>query len=175
MSVAELLSRNLNDRLPTGLRPFLEPDERALIIIRGIPGAIVATDRRVLVERSPTPMWPEVYPYRCLSGANAHLGLFSRRFVALEGPGLKADPGAFEIGLSRNATVVQIWRLSAAQQAADELNELIPAMAAAEADQPPTTDPAEPGSYAWARGGRAVFVTADRPARRNSRESRDSP
>lgn len=139
--IQEIEARNLNDRLPRGIHPFIAEGERALIIIPGVPGAIVATNQRVIVERMATPMQPQVFPYRALTGAVAHLKLFGRRFAALAGPGLDPDPGAIAIGRSRNATVVQVWRLGATRQAVAELNELIatmnarPATAGADGEQ----------------------------------------
>jgi uncharacterized RDD family membrane protein YckC len=131
MDVEGIRRRNLNDRVPAGVRPFIEDGERALVVIGGAFGAIVATDRRVIVERTMTPMAPEIHSYRSLTGAIGHLGIFSRRSVALQGPGLNNDPGIGDLALSRNATVVQMWNLSRARESVAELNALIPAMGAA--------------------------------------------
>jgi len=121
----QILARDLNDGLPRGVRPFLEPDERSLIVIKGVPGAIVATDRRVIVERSATPMHPEVYRYDALTGVFARLEWLGRKYVALEGPSLQTEYGVFELGESRNATVILGWRLGAARAAVEELRLLI--------------------------------------------------
>ncbi len=48
-----------------------------------------------------------------------HLEFMARRNVALAGPGLKSDLSMFEVGQSRNATNVQIWRLGAARRSVD--------------------------------------------------------
>lgn len=137
VDVDEILARDLNDAAPSGIRPFLRPGERVLIAIRGVPGAIVATSQRVIVERSVTPLAPTIFEYSELTGATAKLGLFSRRYVALTGPGLNPAPGLIEIGRSKHATVVRIDRLASTRQAVAELNLVIPAMQARPPDPVP--------------------------------------
>ncbi len=128
MDLEAVLARDLAAQVPARVRPFLARGERAVIVIRGIPGAIVATDRRVIVERTSTPGEPQIYPYNALTGAVGRLGLFGRRSVSLAGPGLETDLNVFEIARSRNATVVAVWRLFRYRRSVDELTALITAM-----------------------------------------------
>ncbi len=106
----------------------MKPGERALVIIPGAPGAIVATDRRVIVERTATPLKPEIFAYQDLTGAVARLEFLSRRVVALDGPGLRNDLGTFAVGRSRNGTVISPFRLERTRVSVADLNTLISAM-----------------------------------------------
>ena len=124
--LAEILGRDLRRRVPEALVSMLEPGERALVVVDGVPGAIVATDRRVLVERW---LHPTVaFRYDELTGAIAHVGIFSKRYVALTGPGLQSSFGFGMQGRSNNATVVQIWRMGQAKSAATDITKIVNAI-----------------------------------------------
>jgi hypothetical protein len=93
-----------------------------VVVIRGFPGDIVGTDRRVLMDRPPG---ATSWQFEDLTGAEAVLGIFKRR-VVLRGPGIpQGTLNAFTIGMSTYATVVQIWRLRAARRGAAQLTRLI--------------------------------------------------
>ncbi len=126
----QILARNLNADVPVGLRAMFQPDERALVVFPSKFGAIVATDRRVLLERVRRPTI--VYGFRELTGAVAHVGLMSR-YLALMGPGLPDKIGFARAGTSRSATMVQAWEVGEARRAAAEISRLISA-----ANQVPT-------------------------------------
>jgi len=120
-SLEEILSRNLNDKVPAGLRAMLGPDERALVVFSHAVGAIVATDLRVLLERTHRPTI--VYAYGQLTGAVAHTGL--SRYLLLTGPGLPEKVGFAESWKSVNATMVNAYQVGDARKAAAEISLLI--------------------------------------------------
>ena len=126
--ILTLLERNLERELPLGVRPFMEPGERGLVIIPGTPGAIVATDRRVIVERKRTPLQPAIYAYRDLTGVRPHLALNRRPSVELAGPELPANQRDVEILRSKNATFVSAWHVDEVRVSAVELDILISEM-----------------------------------------------
>jgi hypothetical protein len=123
-SLAAILSRNLNADVPVALRAMFQLNERALVVFPSTFGAIVATDRRVLLERPRRPT--VVYGFSDLTGAVAHVGLFSRH-LALMGPGLPEKIGFARSGTSSNATLVQAWQVGEARRAAGEISRLIEA------------------------------------------------
>jgi hypothetical protein len=128
----QVLARNLNADVPVGLRVMFQPDERALVVFPSKFGAIVATDRRVLLERVRCPTI--VYSFRELTGAVAHVGLMSR-YLALMGPGLPNKIGFARAVTSNSATLVQAWEVGEARRAAAEISRLISA-----ANQVPSKD-----------------------------------
>jgi hypothetical protein len=123
-SLAAILSRNLNAKVPKSLRAMLQPDERALVVLPSRFGAIVATDRRVLLERISSPNVE--YDYKQLTGAVARIGVFSRT-VVLIGPGLPEKVGFGLSGTSSNSTIIQLWQVGRARRAAAEISELVAA------------------------------------------------
>jgi hypothetical protein len=128
VDLAAIQARNLNASLPRTLRHFVDPDERTLVIIPGYPSSIAATNRRVLVSPRRSETIPTVYPYAALTGIDGSFKVLGRKFVAFSGPGLNDHPGIAELGLTPNATLVQVWRLGQARNAVAEINALIAAM-----------------------------------------------
>jgi hypothetical protein len=123
-NLTEILARNLNAEVPVALRAMFAPDERALVVFPSTFGAIVATDRRVLLERPRRPTI--VYRLSDLTGVVAHVGLASR-YLALMGTGLPEKIGFGRAGTSSSATLVQAWQVGAARLAAAEMSRLIAA------------------------------------------------
>ncbi len=121
-SLEEILSRNLNDQVPVGLRGTFGLDERALVVFPHRMGAIVATNERVLLERPRRPT--VVFAYGQLTGAVAHLGLFYR-YIVLTGPGLPEKVGVSKVLMSRNATMVELFQKGDARRAAAEISLLL--------------------------------------------------
>jgi hypothetical protein len=121
-NLGEILGRNLNAGVPVALRAMFQPDERALVVFDSTFGAIVATDRRVLLERPRRPT--VVYRFSDLTGAVAHVGLVSR-YLALMGTGLPEKIGFGRAGTSSSATLVQAWQVGEARRAAADMSLLI--------------------------------------------------
>ena len=121
-NLGEILTRNLNADVPVALRAMFQPDERALVVFDSTFGAIVATDRRVLLERLGRPTI--VYRFSDLTGAVAHVGLASR-YLALMGTGLPEKIGFGRAGTSSSATLVQAWQVGEARHAAADMSLLI--------------------------------------------------
>lgn len=135
MNATEILTRDLNREVPRNVRFFLEPNERALIVIPGFPSSIVATDRRVLLSPRGKEAQPTVYLYSALTGVGGSFDVIGRKYVALAGPRLNDHPSVMELGRTPNATLVQVWRLGQARTAVAELNQLIRAMNERSADR----------------------------------------
>ncbi len=101
---------------------LLSPGERVVAVIPGVPGAIVATTERVFVER---PGRVAEWPYEALDDVHIETGWF-RRYVALVPKGTsRRRLNPFQIGRSDTATVVQIWRRSAARRESEKIRNRI--------------------------------------------------
>ena len=124
--LAGILARDLRADMPASLRAILEPGDRALVIIPGLM-AIVATDRRVLLQRPDRHRPALAYDYSELTGATAHVG-FLMRYVALTGPRLQTSFRFGMTGRSNNATPFQLWKADKCRRGADEMSQLITAM-----------------------------------------------
>jgi hypothetical protein len=120
--LGEILARNLNAQVPASLQAMLEQDERALVVFPSPFGAIVATDRRVLVGRLNQPA--VVLGFSQLTGAAVHLGLFSR-YLMLTGPEFPEKVGFGKAATVPNATLVQVWQRGEAKRAAAEITRLV--------------------------------------------------
>lgn len=112
------------DVVPARIARLIEDGERVLLVLSGFPRSIVATDRRVIVAQSTaSPATTRSFQYGELTGVTAHLGIFARRQVLLDGPGFPTD--FFGSGTFGNSTIVMIWRLAQTRVAVDRLRVII--------------------------------------------------
>ncbi len=123
LGIQELLARDLRNAVPAGARSLLDPGEQVVVYVPGMGGGIIATEARVLVVRPFNPA--TVFEYRDLTGVDAHLGIFSKRYVALRGPGLTTEFRFGMNGRATNATSVHVWNLRKARTAAEELETVV--------------------------------------------------
>jgi len=124
---------------------LLDPDEQIDIVIVGVLGDLVATDRRIVVRKARS---IRSFSFDELAGVEVLVSLM-RRYVILRGPGLPLTVGAFEIGrpTATHAVVIKAWDIGSAREKAAELTARIRACQSARrsGDAPsPSDEPGDP-------------------------------
>jgi hypothetical protein len=111
VDASSVLERNLDREVPSSVQQAYRPHEHAVIVVRGVDGAIVATNERVFIEVVRGS--PSIIEYHDLAGATAYLPWIGSRSVVLTGPGI------------RHAASVRFRDRSAAQRSVRELNAVV--------------------------------------------------
>jgi hypothetical protein len=149
VDVKAVLERNLDRRVPPTIWPAIRPQEHAVIVINGTPGAIVATNERVLLGRpgqyASAEQPPTIFAYSDLTGIDAHLPWIGHRFVTLTGPGPGEDPGQVKFDQPPFSAGIAFRDRAATEQAVRELNALID-------DQNGWEDPPNPAHTGFFQG-----------------------
>jgi hypothetical protein len=120
--LAAILARDPRSDVPAGLLAMFRFDERALVVFRGVSGAVVATNKRVLVERLTRPTG--VFELHELTGAIAQIGVFLR-YLVITGPGLPTEIGRPRVGMPSNATLIRVWQVREARRAAADITRIV--------------------------------------------------